>query len=107
MSLDVIRAWVTEALDVPSWPILMSITAPAGSEAVEPTQAAPTPDATQSKLAMATLSRLRVASLDRLVREVARLDRHSTRSSVLQELEHAQDRVQWFGAALVCVRGES
>ena len=107
VSLETVRAWVADVLDVSSWPILKSITAPAGIEAEDPVETTQTPGAVPSGSAMAALLRLRVASLDRLVREAARVDLRSSRSSVLAELERATDRVQWFGTALVCARGDS
>jgi hypothetical protein len=105
MAVETVRSWVVDALDVPSWSILKAVTEPPDGEAQDSVDAiatAPRPGA-----AMAVLFRLRVASLDRLLREVARVDRLSTRSSVLGEIEHARDRVQWFGSALLCVRGDS
>jgi hypothetical protein len=105
--LEAVRAWVVQALDVPSWPILKALTTPGDAGVEDPIGAVRTPGVGQAGSAMAVLVRLRVASLDRLVREVARVDRLATRSSVIQELEGAPDRVQWFGAAVVCARGDS
>jgi hypothetical protein len=56
--------------------------------------------------ALGMLLQLRVASLDRLVREVARVHGPHTRAAVLAELELAAARVQWFGRAVVAVQEE-
>jgi hypothetical protein len=45
-----------------------------------------------------TLRRLRVASLDRLLREVSRVQPDSTRASVLADLDSAGNRVSWLDA---------
>jgi hypothetical protein len=107
VALETVRMWVADALGVPSWPVLKAITTPGEGEPDEAADAGPAADAAQSGLAIPLLLRLRVASLDRLVREVGRIDPRATRSSVLSELERASDRVQWFGTALVSVRGDS
>jgi len=52
------------------------------------------------------LLQLRVASLDRLVREVARVHGQYSRSAVLAELEQAAAPVQWFGRSVVAVKEE-
>jgi hypothetical protein len=57
-------------------------------------------------IALGVLRRLRVASVDRLIREVARVDRAATRASTLLELERASDRVLWIGGTVVCMKGE-
>jgi len=107
VSVESVRMWVADTLNVPSWPILKAITAPSEGEADEPGEASSEAGAPRSGSAMSVLLRLRVVSLDRLVREVARVDREATRSSVLQELERAGDRVRWFGLAVVCAREEA
>jgi hypothetical protein len=54
--------------------------------------------------ALGLLVQLRVASLDRLVREVARVHGPCTRTSVCAELERARARVQWFGRSIVAIK---
>jgi hypothetical protein len=56
--------------------------------------------------ALLTLSRLRVASLERVVREVARSAPIRTRRSVVAELRSATDRVRWFGRSIVAWKEE-
>jgi hypothetical protein len=105
--LEAVRKWVSDALDVPSWPILGFVTSPSSRAVDEPIPPADVSAPKASGVAMSVLLRLRVASLDRLVRESARLDRTANRSSVVLELERAGDGVRWVGTALVCVKGES
>ena len=54
--------------------------------------------------ALGMLLQLRVASLDRLVREVRRAHGQCTRAAVLAELEQEAARVQWFGRSVVAVQ---
>jgi len=107
IALEAVRKWVAEALGVPHWPVLVTITAPAEHELDELVEPVGSPATAHAGAAMTVLLRLRVASLDRLVRETARVDRTATRSSVMLELERGRDRVQWVGTALVCIRGEA
>ena len=54
--------------------------------------------------ALPTLQRLRVASFERLVREVLRVDPGASRASVLAELDAAGDTVRWLGRSIVFLR---
>jgi hypothetical protein len=54
--------------------------------------------------AIGMLLQLRVASLDRLVREVGRVHGPVGRNAVLAELEGAPARVQWFGRSVVAIK---
>lgn len=118
-----VREWVSRSLGIDQWPISAELShtgrdddtgdlngrsealAPASvagevrgrAGASRPSQAA----AGSSGVALSTLRRLRVASLDRLVREVARVDGQSSRASILKELEAAGDRVTWFGRSIM------
>jgi hypothetical protein len=56
---------------------------------------------------LAMLFRLRLASLDRLVREVTRIDSRATRTSVINALEARPERVRWFGRSIVAVKEPS
>lgn len=49
----------------------------------------------------AVLQRLRVASIERVIREVARLRTDAGRGTVMVGLERAGERVRWFGRNLV------
>jgi hypothetical protein len=51
--------------------------------------------------ALSVLSRLRVASVDRVVREVCRVQPSRTRRDVLAELRVDAHRVRWYGATVV------
>lgn len=54
--------------------------------------------------ALPTLQKLRVASFERLVREVLRVDPEASRASVLAELDAAGDHVRWIGRSIVFLR---
>jgi hypothetical protein len=103
-----VRAWVSRALEVERWGVIDALatgsndgdlTDPVASEVVPAVKS-------ENGLVLQTLSRLRIASLDRLVREVSRLDRAATRTTVLQQLEAAGKTVEFIGRAIVCVRRE-
>jgi len=99
---DVVVAWVTDRLNVPSWKVLDELLNAAEPE-VDVDEPVSLPPAT-SERSLIMLRRLRIASVDRLVREVARVEPSATRASVLAELEAAGKRVGWFGRAIVCVK---
>jgi hypothetical protein len=103
--LDVVRQWVSNTLDVASWPVLAGLTPRAG-EGHDELDEAGRREASTAGIALGVLRRLRVASIDRLVREVARVDRAATRASTLLELQQASDRVAWIGGAIVCLKGD-
>ena len=54
--------------------------------------------------ALAILRRLRVASFERLVREVGRVEPASTRATIQAELETAGERIRWIGRSIVLFR---
>jgi hypothetical protein len=56
--------------------------------------------------AMGVLEELRVASLERLLREAQLRDPAATRGVVLSELESASNRIRWFGRAIVALDEE-
>lgn len=99
---DVVVGWVASELDVSAWPIMKDLVA-APAE-VESAEVEPSVALGPSEHSLLTLKRLRVASIDRLVREVIRLEPKATRASVQAELEAAGKRVSWFGRAIVCVK---
>jgi len=103
--LDAVRAWAAETLDIPSWPILAELIARTIKPADDPADAPPVVSSAEG-VPMGVLLRLRVASIDRLVREVSRIDRTATRASTLRALEGAGDRVRWIGHSVVCAKGE-
>jgi len=99
---DVVVGWVASELDVSAWPIMKDLVA-APAE-VESPEVEPPLVLGPSEHSLLTLKRLRIASIDRLVREVIRLEPKATRASVQAELEAAGKRVGWFGRAIVCVK---
>lgn len=114
-----VREWVEASLSVASWPVGAELQrsgaaqdaaatgdAPLASSASDVSAGLSAPAPSQRAGALPILRRLRVASLDRLVREVVRVDPHGSRAAVLAELEAAGDRVGWFGRAIVCLRLE-
>jgi hypothetical protein len=111
--------WIEATLDIGAWP-LASALAGGGDDAAEPdgsNDRAPVSfleelggaarrELAHGRLATAlpTLQKLRVASFERLVREVLRLDPGATRASVLAELDAAGDTVRWLGRSIVFLR---
>jgi hypothetical protein len=95
-----VRDWVARTRGVAQWTAVRSLLgdSPPEIESVPEERARPPSDVT-----LAVLSRLRLASLDRLVREVARIDATATRGSVMSELEAASDRVKWFGRSIAAL----
>lgn len=127
----VVCEWVKQTLDVGAWGVVAELFGPktlaaqnAGDEYVSSTQSAapsrvvpaqqgldvePAPRGS-SEGADATLPmllKLRLASLDRLVREVTRVDPLATRASVVSALEASPERVRWFGRSIVSVKEAS
>jgi hypothetical protein len=96
-------AWVRNKLNVSTWTIASELVSPASPEPIVlvPTATTETPS---NAIALPTLRRLRIASVDRLVREISRVEPGATRSAVLAELEAAGAKVTWFGRAILCVR---
>ena len=112
ISAETVAAWVGARLCVPTWTIIREILGDGAETEVEQeleprTSNAPVPVAGReptAKTALALLRRLRVASLDRVVREVTRLDPQATRASVIAELEASPNEVRWFGRSILGVR---
>lgn len=120
-----VSEWAEATLDVASWPLALAIT---GAPAAKPEEKsekeddernvpesfiqelAPAPKRRRRPLpadrfsALPTLQKLRVASFERLVREVLRVDPEATRASVLAELDAAGDHVRWIGRSIVFLR---
>jgi hypothetical protein len=104
---DAVRAWARDKLKPESWAPLESIFAP---RQAQPPQERPAPKRNPRKdnagVAITLLASLRVASLDRIVREAIRSDPTQTRASVIASLKEAGAAVRWFGSTLVCMRQE-
>jgi hypothetical protein len=123
--------WVEATLDVASWPLSLALTrtAPAPRDEKEAEAKPPVEEEDERSVpesfikelapdikrrrrglpadrfsALPTLQRLRVASFERLVREVLRVDPEATRASVLAELDAAGDHVRWIGRSIVFLR---
>lgn len=105
LSEQVVVDWVASSLKVCHWRIMSELlTTPADAEEPDPE---PAQVVGPSEHSLLTLRRLRIASIDRLVREVLRVEPKATRASVQAELEAAGKRVGWFGRAIVCVKDAS
>jgi hypothetical protein len=120
-----VHAWMDRTLGVASWPVAQALAGarverewdgddgaaqPRGSEPVQ-TGAAPStgrsgeiPAADTATTIRACLTQLRVASLERLVREVARVKPAASRTEVVSALEAIPGQVRWFGRAIVAIR---
>jgi hypothetical protein len=106
ISAEAVAAWVRVKLDVPKWTIVREVLGE-GEQAVQEPEAegpAVATAAPTSRTALTLLRQLRIASLDRVVREVTRLDPHATRASVMAELEASSAEVRWFGRSIIGVR---
>ncbi len=126
-----VEAWAKSALDLPSWPIAQALqgaseAAGASQQLAEETDVPSVPSALvhtpppterlpaatldaspvphPSGSALAILRRLRVASFERLVREVSRLEPTTSRATIQAELEAAGERIRWFGRSIVFFR---
>lgn len=105
--------WVREQLHVERWEVVEALFGATDTRTEDPVEApqsdepsSPSPRTTEPKssTAFAVLCKLRLASLDRIVREVTRVDPSATRATVINELEALPDRVRWFGRSIVCAR---
>jgi hypothetical protein len=101
-------AWAERTLDGASWPPVQAALptpVPVAAPTPEPpritVEPPPAPRPAPSGPALAVLARLRVASLDRLVREAKLLDASASRASVTAELRRA--RVRFFGDSIVAL----
>jgi hypothetical protein len=117
ISAPTVSEWVAAKLEIPKWTIVRDVLGQGeegeegersedsqqGEEELE-ARAKPAPLEPTTKGALALVRRLRIASLDRVVREVTRLDPLATRASVVAELEASSHEVRWFGRSIVGVR---
>jgi hypothetical protein len=103
-----VSAWVRASLDVRSWTLARALQGERTAEdATEPGEAPVPPVRPTSGLVLSALTRLRLLSLERLVREIVRVDRFATRASILSELESLSHRVRWVGRSIVYLREDS
>jgi hypothetical protein len=107
-----VHDWVKRRLEPRGWPAVASIltTTPRDASAASSAGAVTPPPKTpaQVPLPMASdgsvpgiLRRLRLASVDRLVREARLITRDRTRAEVLTELRALGGDVRWFGRSIV------
>jgi hypothetical protein len=117
--------WIAGTLRVTEWPIVTAITGRSGDHDAEedPVGGAPPSEPSpksQRKTAgdkaggagagdtVATIKtcmgQLRVASLERLVREVVRAKPDATRTDVVTALDAMPEQVRWFGRSIVAVK---
>lgn len=120
--------WVESTLDVEGWPLARALAARAREAEQHREEPSRPEDADEyvapesfikelggvlttrrvmhgrAAAALPALQRLRVASFERLVREVLLVDPEATRASVLAELDAAGDNVRWLGRSIVFLR---
>jgi AAA ATPase domain len=114
-----VTEWVEVTLDVGNWPLARDLAGASDDSEAEVSDLEHT-NVTESFIkeldpgrrelpterltALPTLQKLRVASFERLVREVLRIDPEATRASVLAELDAAGENVRWLGRSIVFLR---
>lgn len=100
----VVRDWAITTLGVASWRALEAMLAPSATaetvaEAAETYE--PTPTAGDAER---ILRRLRIASVDRILREARAARPGTTRPMILAELRELKTRVRWFGRSILSWR---
>ncbi len=133
VSVQQVVAWLRQALAPEEWPIVTDMTGPLKNQGPPTIRSrepmSPDSDSSATTLrdsrppmtaiahpgissasarsrALRTLEHLRVASLERLVREAARIDSWVTRKHVVDELQALGPRIRWFGRAIVALLPE-
>lgn len=113
VDVESVLEWARGFLDVPAWGVVKTLLGTDMEDALEASrESAPLRDGhaaseggrARGRVARTLLEQLRVASVDRIVREAARVDPASTRTSVLEELEE-DPGVKFLGRNIVCIRG--
>jgi hypothetical protein len=117
-----VHDWIERTLGVASWPLVRAVTgapverewdgdagAPQGSlqsheRATASARGNGEHGADTATTIRACLAQLRIASLERLVREVSRVKPEASRAEIVSTLEAMSDWVRWFGRAIVAVR---
>lgn len=120
-----VRGWMDRTLGVTSWPVARALAGArverewegddgaAERRGSEPVQTGSAPSKVRSgeivapdtaTTIRACLTQLRIASLERLVREVARVKSAASRAEVVSALEAMPGQVRWFGRAIVAIR---
>ena len=108
MTEGAVNDWVASTLKPATWEVTRQLLESQTDDvlAEEPSAPAQAAAALPSSTAVTLLHKLKIASLDRIVREVTRVDSNATRASVISELESCQ-QVKWFGRSIVCARFSS
>lgn len=99
-----VSQWIREALKPADWDIARAIAGQrpeAAALSPEPTPPSAPPSPAGSRSAVEVLRALRVASLERVVRELAKSGATATRAAVRSELDR-DAQVRWIGDAIVC-----
>lgn len=114
-----VAAWIATTLRVAEWPIVTAITGRSAEPGADEEPAAgappsePSPKSLRRTAASAgdtaatiktCMGQLRVASLERLVREVVRAKADATRTDVVTALDAMPDHIRWFGRSIVAVK---
>jgi AAA domain len=118
-----VHDWIERTLGVAGWPLVRAVTgarverewdgdavAPQGSLQGHKSAAASVTGngehlgSDTATTIRACLAQLRIASLERLVREVSRVKPEASRAEIVSALEAMSDWVRWFGRAIVAVR---
>lgn len=128
LELEAVHGWIGRTLDVASWPIVGAVLGERGehdgdapvdasvdrgsNKSLVPPSLPPssrrtkrTSDRTSETAATirTCLTQLRIASLERLVREVARVEPTTSRTDVLATLDGMASDIRWFGRAIVAM----
>ncbi len=100
-----VEAWVRLTLAPQAWAIAQALAAGASApkEASYPGPGLPSGAAGPDGDAIRKLRQLRVASVDRLVRECRQEGREPSRAALLAELRSAGSAVIWIGETIVCL----
>ncbi|MBI2896579.1 MAG: hypothetical protein HYY06_23675 [Deltaproteobacteria bacterium] len=100
---EVVRSWASRALGIEDWSSVAAALGRALPEPERPPRSVPSPSPrpVPAGVALEVLGALRLASVDRVVREARRRDPELTRRKVVDELRGLGARVRWFGSAIV------
>jgi hypothetical protein len=104
-----VEDWISRSLAIPQWPLSQALVTDVREIAPESDPGEPPRAKAHDDLLStirACLARLRVASLERLVREVSRVTPSSTRAEVVEALEREPRGIRWFGRSILAVTEE-
>jgi hypothetical protein len=119
-----VHSWITRTLGVAGWPVPLAVTgtplerewegeeALVGPQGTEPAREGPFSASARNEVSFSTdtpttirtcLTHLRIASLERLVREVARVKPAVSRAEIVSALNAMPGHVRWFGHSIVAI----